>query len=310
MAYARNLRTVFTFSGILGEEMTKLGEVCKHGSLRRQCEMCDLVDALEIERRTSERNRVMCGTMEQDLAAAQAELAKFAPLDGNRDNTSLANWFPLSAEELAAAREESEGRLEMLQDSQRRRVEHEDRIGELTRELAAANDECQRSFAREATAKAELQRREKRKVPQGFDRRQSAQEVWNVLRTQLADAKAELKLNAHMLAQQCDMARQAEIDLAAARAECDALRSQINLPDDYCLSCGGIGGHDEGCRGTTGLIALEAERNALRADAARFVWYFTDGKGADFLSAYRTGLHKGWSLDQWRAEIDKARSET
>jgi len=51
--------------------MTKLGEVCRHGALRRQCEICDLADALDIERRTSERNRLMCEVMQQDLAAAR-----------------------------------------------------------------------------------------------------------------------------------------------------------------------------------------------------------------------------------------------
>jgi hypothetical protein len=95
----------------MSDTLNKLGEVCKHGSLRRQCEMCDL--AKEVDR--------------------------------------------------------------------------------LERELAAANDECQRSFAREATAKAELQRREERKAQQGLDRRQSAQEVWNVLRTQLAAEQERVK---------------------------------------------------------------------------------------------------------------------
>lgn len=35
-----------------------------------------------------------------------SELAKFAPIDGNRDNTSLENWFPISAEQLKAAESE------------------------------------------------------------------------------------------------------------------------------------------------------------------------------------------------------------
>lgn len=42
------------------------------------------------------------------IAVLRAELAKFGPVDGNRDNTSLENWFPLTAEELARLRAELE----------------------------------------------------------------------------------------------------------------------------------------------------------------------------------------------------------
>ena len=37
------------------------------------------------------------------------------------------------------------------------------------------------------------------------------------------------------------------------------------------MSCGGDGGHEEACRGTTGLLALQAEREALRERVARLV---------------------------------------
>jgi hypothetical protein len=50
-----------------------------------------------------------------ELAALRAELDKFVPLDGNRNNTALENWFPFSAEglkeaqaDLAACRKELE----------------------------------------------------------------------------------------------------------------------------------------------------------------------------------------------------------
>lgn len=41
-------------------------------------------------------------------------------------------------------------------------------------------------------------------------------------------------------------------------------------------------------------------------DAVRFAWWFSaEGKEA-FLTEYLRGVREGWSLDQWRAAIDKA----
>lgn len=71
-----------------------------------------------------------------------------------------------------------------------------------------------------------------------------------------------------MLTEQVILNLQAE--LSAARAEIAALKTLFGLPDDYCLSCGGVGGHDEGCRGTTPLLALQAEIERLREDAERY----------------------------------------
>ena len=40
---------------------------------------------------------------ERDHEAARQELAKFGPINGDRSDTSLENWFPFSAAQLAAA---------------------------------------------------------------------------------------------------------------------------------------------------------------------------------------------------------------
>lgn len=56
-----------------------------------------------------------------------------------------------------------------------------------------------------------------------------------------------------------------------AEAEAEAVRALLRWPGDFCLSCGGDGGHEEACRGTTGLLALQAERDALRERADRAV---------------------------------------
>jgi hypothetical protein len=46
-----------------------------------------------------------------------------------------------------------------------------------------------------------------------------------------------------------------------------------------------------------------------KADADRFVWWFSADKSADFLAAYMTGMREDWSLDKWRQAIDKAREK-
>jgi hypothetical protein len=49
-------------------------------------------------------------------------------------------------------------------------------------------------------------------------------------------------------------------------SQLQAARALLNLPEQACLSCGGDGGHDEGCRGTTGLMALASELQVARAE--------------------------------------------
>jgi len=56
-----------------------------------------------------------------------------------------------------------------------------------------------------------------------------------------------------------------------AEAESEAVRALLRWPGDFCLSCGGDGGHEEACRGTTGLLALQAQRDELRERVARLV---------------------------------------
>lgn len=46
------------------------------------------------------------------------------------------------------------------------------------------------------------------------------------------------------------------------------------LQRNYCFACGGTGGHHEGCKGVSGIMALQAEleqaKEALRAGAEQF----------------------------------------
>jgi len=51
---------------------------------------------------------------------------------------------------------------------------------------------------------------------------------------------------------------------------------------------------------------VRAERDALRADAERFAWYFGSEDKMPFMRAYIDGLASGYTLDQWRAAIDAA----
>lgn len=59
--------------------------------------------------------------------------------------------------------------------------------------------------------------------------------------------------------------------IAALKAEVAAMMAQLDLPNDYCLACGGNGGHTEGCLGTTGLIALQAEVERLKQDERDYI---------------------------------------
>jgi hypothetical protein len=55
--------------------------------------------------------------------------------------------------------------------------------------------------------------------------------------------------------------------------------------------------------------ALHVRLLAAERDAARFVWYFDwTTKGENFIAAYMQGMREHWTLDQWRAAIDKAMS--
>lgn len=42
----------------------------------------------------------------------------------------------------------------------------------------------------------------------------------------------------------------------------------MELPEDYCVACGGEGGHEEGCKGITGLMALNRQLSAHRVTVA------------------------------------------
>ena len=50
-----------------------------------------------------------------------------------------------------------------------------------------------------------------------------------------------------------------------AKLELAALKTLANLSPDYCLSCGGDGGHLEGCQGATGLMSVLTELNEANA---------------------------------------------
>lgn len=52
---------------------------------------------------------------------------------------------------------------------------------------------------------------------------------------------------------------------------------------------------------------LVRERDAARADAQRFVWWFCTDDKSTFVLEYLYGMRGGWSLDQWRAAIDAAK---
>lgn len=56
-----------------------------------------------------------------------------------------------------------------------------------------------------------------------------------------------------------------------AEAEVAALNALLTLPHEYCLACGGRGGHEEGCHGTTPLIALKAQLSTLQQDVGPLV---------------------------------------
>ena len=59
------------------------------------------------------------------------------------------------------------------------------------------------------------------------------------------------------------------------------------------------------------LHAAEAEVARLRADAERFVWWFSDTeKSGVYINEYLRGVREHWTLDQWRASIDTARKDT
>lgn len=52
---------------------------------------------------------------------------------------------------------------------------------------------------------------------------------------------------------------------------------------------------------------LRARVAELEADALRFDWYFGPADKQEFLLRYLEGVRAGWSVDQWRAEIDAVR---
>jgi len=56
------------------------------------------------------------------------------------------------------------------------------------------------------------------------------------------------------------------------------------------------------------ILSLEIQLQDTQADAARFEWWFSVDKTEEFVGAYITGIREGWSLTEWRAMIDKARS--
>lgn len=42
-------------------------------------------------------------------------------------------------------------------------------------------------------------------------------------------------------------------------------------------------------------------------DAERYRWYFNSTDKSAFIPAYLKGVQEGWTLDEWRAAIDKER---
>jgi hypothetical protein len=94
----------------------------------------------------------------------------------------------------------------------------QERIEELERLLASSTSELHRSFGREGEAKAELQRREQRKSPQGFDRRPGAQLAWDLLRGQVkqADKAADA------------LSRRRDEALEEAAKMCETMQSEKN----------------------------------------------------------------------------------
>lgn len=57
------------------------------------------------------------------------------------------------------------------------------------------------------------------------------------------------------------------------------------------------------------LEKVTAERDALRADAERFAWWFSDIDKKEFIKEYLRGVREKWTLEQWRSAIDAARKE-
>lgn len=101
--------------------------------------------------------------------------------------------------------------------------------------------------------------------------------------------------------------------LAKAEGERDAMRAQLHLPEDYCLSCGGTGGHEEGCRGTTGLIALAAELSTARESSEKLagaVEEYLEAQDAFDNREYEANPGDHFALDKrrnaYRADLDAA----
>lgn len=59
-----------------------------------------------------------------------------------------------------------------------------------------------------------------------------------------------------MVALAADLQAEKEKEVAELRAVNFSLTELLKLPDDYCLACGGTGGHQEACDGTSGLVVL------------------------------------------------------
>lgn len=105
--------------------------------------------------------------------------------------------------------------------------------------------------------------------------------------------------------------------ISELRAQVETLTALTEIPHDYCLSCGGIGGHEEGCMGTTGLIALASKVETLTKE--RNEAQNSDAQATNELElviiqrdAALAKEHKAVSmLDEWKkdAELEKLRAE-
>ena len=101
-------------------------------------------------------------------------------------------------------------------------------------------------------------------VPLG-ERRTEYNEALSVLRRVVEENE---KLRARIVGLEVDgemLLRNYKAELARLEAELAALRALEELPDNYCLACGGTGGHNEGCPGVSGLVAFRAELARLKA---------------------------------------------
>jgi hypothetical protein len=116
---------------------------------------------------------------------------------------------------------------------------------------------------------------------------------------------------------------EAEAALAAARlfiAETGVRLNNVMYDDPrnregLAYDCKAVAGDEVNMRyldvkwQTDRAIKAERERDACRADAERFVWWFSDTpKSNEYINEYLRGVRRHWTLDIWRSSIDGARA--